>query len=304
MSDNLVYIIVLNWNGRDDTRECLLSCRKTTYGNYRILVVDNGSTDGSEAFLRGEFPDVEFLQTGENLGFAGGNNRGIDYALARGAKYVWLLNNDTIIAPEALTELVEVFEARKGAGIVGSKIYYYDDPRRVWFAGGWIKYARGSTGHTGEGVTDEGQFDEVREVDYITGCSLMVSRDAIEAVGLMDERYFLLFEETDLNERVRRAGYKVLFVPSSHVWHKISCSLGDHSAMYYYYLYRNCLLFTAKHRPRLFPIVFLRKVLEALNFYRLGQGASGRLALLGIGDFSRERFGKCRHHAAATVGQS
>lgn len=303
MHEKLVYIIVLNWNGRADTEECVRSCQKATYPRFRILIVDNGSSDGSEEFLRGRFGDVEFLQTGANLGFAGGNNRGIEYALARGAEYIWLLNNDTVVAPEALTELVRVFEANGRAGIVGSKIYYHDDPDRVWFAGGWINYRRGSTGHTGEGEKDDGQFAEVREVDYITGCSLMISREAIAAVGLMDERYFLLFEEVDWNERVKASGYKVLLAPGSRVWHRISRSLGEHSAMYYYYLYRNCLLFTAKQRPLLLPCVFPRKFLEALNFYRLGKPSAARLALLGIADFFTGRLGICRRGPAGSEAE-
>lgn len=295
MTEKIVYIILLNWNGCRDTMECIASCRRLTYNKYRLLIVDNGSIDGSEDAIRLACPDVEFLQNGKNLGFAGGNNRGIEYALAQGADYIWLLNNDTIVAPMALKELVAVFADNDKAGIVGSKIYYYDDPDRVWFAGGRINYRQGTTGHIGEYTKDEGQYGEVREVDYITGCSLMISREAIAAVGLMDERYFLLFEETDWNERVKKHGYTVLLAPKSHIWHKISRSLGERSALYNYYLFRNCLLFTAKHKPLLLPGVCLRKLRAVMTLYRQEDKTVARFAIKGIIDFFRMQFNKCGH---------
>ncbi len=125
----MVYIILLNWNGWKDTVECVESCRKLSYPDVRIVIVDNGSTDGSETRLRERFPDLELIQTGANLGFAGGNNVGIRYALEKGAEYVWLLNNDTIADAEALSALVQAAEDDQTVGMVGSKIVYHDDPR-------------------------------------------------------------------------------------------------------------------------------------------------------------------------------
>src|SRR6266568_5938037 len=127
MLDKLSYIIILNWHGWQCTIECVESCKKLSYLNFRILVVDNGSTDGSEAILRERFPDVELLQTGANLGFAGGNNVGIRYALEQGAEYVWLLNNDTTVDADALSALVRMAEGDTKIGMAGSKILYHDD---------------------------------------------------------------------------------------------------------------------------------------------------------------------------------
>jgi len=124
----LVFIIVLNWNGKDDTLECLGSLQQLDYPNFETVVVDNGSTDGSEDVIRSAFPSVNFIQTGRNLGYAGGNNVGIKHALSHGADYVWLLNNDTTVDPNALTALVETAQADPKIAVVGSKIFYYDQP--------------------------------------------------------------------------------------------------------------------------------------------------------------------------------
>ncbi|KNZ70049.1 N-acetylglucosaminyl-diphospho-decaprenol L-rhamnosyltransferase [Thermincola ferriacetica] len=240
---NKVYIIVLNWNGWQDTVECVESCQKLTYPNFRILIVDNGSSDGSEAILRNRFPDIEFIQTGANLGYAGGNNIGIRYALAHGADYIWLLNNDTTVTPDALTALVDVAEKNPQVGIGGSKIYFYNKPKTLWFAGGHIDFHSGETLHMGMGDLDTGQFDYRREVDYITGCSLLARRNLIETIGLMDEEYFLYFEETAWCVKASLAGYKVVFVPESVIYHKESGSTGARSPLFYYYMTRNRLYF-------------------------------------------------------------
>lgn len=171
MKEKLVYLIVLNWNGWKDTVECIDSCLKLTYTNFRILIVDNGSTDNSESILRECFPSVEFIQTGENLGFAGGNNVGIRYALEQGAVYVWLLNNDTVVDSKALDELLKVAESDDKIGIVGSKIYYYDKPDILWFAGGVITSLAKLVQHIGVNKKDSQVHNENMDVDFITGAA-------------------------------------------------------------------------------------------------------------------------------------
>ena len=292
--NKLVYILILNWNGGRDTIECVESCLRLMYDNYHVLVIDNGSEDDSLARLRERFPYLEMIQNGENLGFAGGNNAGIRHALARGADYLWLLNNDTVVEPETLSELVKAAEDATSPGIVGSKIYYYDRPDHVWFAGGWIDYRSGSTGHLGEGCPDGAEFSQVADVDYITGCSLMIRRSVVQEVGMMDERFFLLYEETDWNERVRRRGHRILYIPSSRVWHKVSSSIGFQSPRYCYYLVRNSLLFTVKNRPQLFCFVLYAKIKDLYLIYRYGDRATAPMALQGIIDFFLCRFGKLR----------
>jgi len=246
----LVFIIVLNWNGRDDTLECLRSLQKLDYPNFDTIVVDNGSTDGSENAIRTSFPLAQFIQTGKNLGYAGGNNVGIRFALSHGADYVWLLNNDTTVDPQALTALVETAAADPGIAFVGSKIYYYDKPDVIWCAGGTIDLAEGGrTDHPGMGQEDRGQFESISDVGYVTGCSLLASRAAIEAIGLLPEEYFLYFEETDWNLAAQKKGYRTVMAPASHVWHKYALA-GDYKGRFIYYSSRNRIHIVRKYAPR------------------------------------------------------
>jgi len=246
----LVFIIVLNWNGKSDTLECLGSLQKLDYSNFETVVVDNGSTDGSENVIRTLFPSVRVIQTGKNLGYAGGNNVGIKHALSQGADYVWLLNNDTMVDPKSLTSLVETAEADPKIAFVGSKIYFYDRPDMIWCVGGTIALATGgSTDHPGMGQEDKGQFDQISDVGYVSGCSLLACRVAIAEIGLLPEEYFLYFEEVDWNLAARRKGYRTVMAPASHVWHKYA-EVGDYKDRFIYYSFRNRMFIVGKYSPR------------------------------------------------------
>jgi GT2 family glycosyltransferase len=243
----LVFIIILNWNGWKDTAECIESCRQLAYPNFHILVVDNGSTDGSEAILRDRFPGIEIIQTGSNLGFAGGNNVGIKYALKAGADFVWLLNNDTTVDPSALTELVRVAESDGEIGMVGSKALRYSQPEILHFAGGRLDLKTGLTRHIGDGEKDRGQYDDATDTEYISGCSLLAKREVIEKIGLMPEGYFLYFEETDWCMRARVAGFSLRMAMKSKIFHKVSASVQNFSPRKLYYLTRNRLYLLQRH---------------------------------------------------------
>lgn len=246
----LVFIIVLNWNGKDDTLECLGSLQKLDYPNFETVVVDNGSDDGSEDAIRVAFPSVCFIQSGNNLGYAGGNNVGIMHAFSQGADYVWLLNNDTTVDPTALTALVETAQLDPSIAFVGSKIYYHDKPNVIWCVGGAVDLTLGGkTDHPGMGQEDNGQFDSISDVGYVSGCSLLASRDAIMAIGLLPEEYFLYFEETDWNIAAQRKGYRTVLAPTSHVWHKFEMQ-GSYADRMLYYLFRNRVHLVRKYAPR------------------------------------------------------
>ncbi|ABK99712.1 glycosyltransferase family 2 protein [Pelobacter propionicus] len=242
----LVYIVILNWNGLEDTSECLKSCRELTYSNFRIVVVDNASNGNEADELAARFSDIELIKLDSNLGYAGGNNAGIRHALNQGADSVWLLNNDTVVESSTLGALVHELYASDNVGCVGSKIYYFDRPDILWFAGGFVDRARGLAGHTGQNERDIGQHDVMKDVGYITGCSLLISREILTTVGMLDEDFFLLFEDTDFCSRVQMAGYFTRYVPESKLWHKVSRSIGNNSLRYEYYIYRNSLLFVEK----------------------------------------------------------
>ncbi|MBI5888328.1 MAG: glycosyltransferase family 2 protein [Deltaproteobacteria bacterium] len=250
-----VAIIVLNWNGHKDTIECVESLKKTTYPDYEILIVDNGSSDGSEAILRKKFPELKLIQTGKNLGFAGGENIGIREALAKGADYVLLLNNDTTVDPDFAGELVKAASLNPRAGILCSKVYLLSRPGIIWYAGAsfhpWLGWGR----HRGYGRKDAGQFDRTEETPRACGCSLMATREFCEKAGLLDEKYFCYCEDTDWGMRARKAGFKVLYVPASKVWHKVAQSTGGPAtSMSLYYFVRNSLRCVDRNAPLPFPL--------------------------------------------------
>lgn len=227
-TEPLVCIILVNWNGKDDTLECLASLRRQTYASRRILVVDNASTDGSAQAIHSLYPEAELLELPENRRFAGGNNAGIRRALEAGAEYVLLLNNDTTADGDMVRNLVRAIRSWPGAGMVAPKIYYHTTPGLLWYAGGVISFWTGTMRHTGIREEDRGQHDTPGETGYASGCCLMVSREVIEQIGLLDESYFIYAEDADWSIRARRAGYKILYEPTARLWHKISVSAGGH----------------------------------------------------------------------------
>ncbi len=228
----LVAVILVNWNGKDLTAECLSSLRGVTYANFRILVVDNASSDGSVAALQRLHPEVDVLSLPTNRRFAGGNNAGIARALAGDAELIVLLNNDTIVDPEFLTMLVGAFQSEPRAGMIAPKILYHDHPETLWYAGAEISFWTGAMHHVGIRETDRGQHDVRRETGYATGCCLLTSRTVIRQIGLLDESYFMYGEDADWSMRARKAGYRILYEPRARVWHKISVSAGGHLSWY------------------------------------------------------------------------
>lgn len=221
-----VWCVVLSWNGRDDTLSCLNSLKASTYENLHILVVENASTDGTVEAIRESHPDVMLLINDENLRWAGGNNVGIKHAMEAGADYVFLLNNDIEIAPDMVTKMMAVAIADERPRILAPKIYYHARRSTLWFAGGGVNLWRGRIWHFGIRQHDDGQFDHIREVDYITGCAMLIPRAIIDDVGLIDPAYYLYGEDVDYSLRTRRAGYDLCMVPDAVMWHKVSASLG------------------------------------------------------------------------------
>lgn len=239
-----VMIIVLNWNGLNDTLDCLESLEQLDYQNYKVVVVDNGSVDGSVPVIRERFPGVAIIENGENLGYAGGNNVGLRHALRQEADYALLLNNDTEAAPDFLWRLLEVTQADLQVGVTGPVIYYYDQPEVIWSAGGVIDWRRGDARMVGLNERDVGQFgNEPREVDFVSGCAMLVRRAALEQVGLLDERFFAYHEEVEWCVRMRQARFKIVHVPRARLWHKITPEHRAASPLVHYYMTRNRLLF-------------------------------------------------------------
>lgn len=259
ISSSHVGIIVLNWNNYADTIECVESVKKISYPQYALIIVDNGSTDGSENILRQKFPDLPLIQTGRNIGYAGGINTGVKYVLETGADYILILNNDTIVDPTAVEELAKAASDDKQIGMLSSKIYFYDRPNTIWYAGATFYPFLGWGRHRGYNKVDAGQFDVTEETGRPCGCSMMVTRELCERMGLLNEDFFCYGEEVDWSLRCRKAGFRVMYVPSSKIWHKVSSSTGGIStAVYLYYSVRNTLLCIDTNIPLTFILRLLR----------------------------------------------
>jgi GT2 family glycosyltransferase len=228
----LTHIILVNWNGKSDTLECLASLSKVQADTMQVVVVDNGSGDGSQEAIRQHHPGVILIETGTNLRFAGGTNVGIRYALDHGADQIMLLNNDTTVDPGFLTALAHRLGSADDIGVVAPKILYYGDPRRIWYAGGKISLWTGTMRHMGIREADDGRFETEAETDYASGCCFLTKRETIERAGLLDESYHMYTEDADWCMRARRAGYRIMFEPRARVWHKLSVSSGGHLSLF------------------------------------------------------------------------
>lgn len=275
-----VTIVILNWNRVGDTLECLDSLARMNYPSFSIIVVDNGSTDGSpeaiERWGREHLPLTQ-IRNAENRGFVQGSNQGMRHALSTDTNYVFLLNNDTVVAPDALSLLVATAQRtgeRSGehsgehsgnVGMVGPKIYQYGKDNVLdsagtrtipWLAQGFL---------IGHGVEDHGQYDNPGDLPYVTGTALLVKRAVLEKVGLMDEDYFCYFDDFDWGLKAREAGYRLLLEPAAVIHHKGSQTAGFNSPFYVHHMVRSRILFARKNLPLL---LYLFAFLPYLFLYR------------------------------------
>ncbi len=244
-----VSIIILNWNGVKDTVECLESLKKITYPNCEVIVVDNGSEGNDVEVLQEKYGDhIHIIENDKNYGFIEGNNLTIGWLLENSEPdYFLLLNNDTVVDKEFLTEMVKVAESDSQVGIAGSKTYFYDDHNRLQLAWIRIDMRKGQAFHVGGKDFDKGQYESITEVDCVQGSCFLIKRRVIERVGLLDKDYFAYWDEEDYCLRARRAGYKVVYVPKARIWHKVLSSSKRISGFFQYYVTRNRFLFMKKH---------------------------------------------------------
>jgi GT2 family glycosyltransferase len=224
-----LWVVVLSWNGVEltlDTLGSLAACRIPEGWKLHTLVVDNASSDGSPARVREAFPDVELLALAENRRFAGGNNAGLERALAAGADAVMLLNNDVIADPKLFEKLLAALEEAPEAGAAAPLIYFAPPSDRIWFGGGRCRPWLAHSSHRGLRERDHGQYRSIEDSGYLTGCCLLATAEAWKKVGFLDERYFIYAEDADWCLRARAAGYRLLFVPTARLWHRVSASSG------------------------------------------------------------------------------
>ncbi|WP_180128975.1 glycosyltransferase family 2 protein [Rhodoferax sp. BLA1] len=236
-----VTAVVLNWNRWSDTLACVASLQHQDYANLKVLIVDNDSTDDSVKQIRAAVPGIELLQSGDNLGFGGGCNVGIRRAIAEGADYVWLINSDSTADAHALSALVDVAEQNPALGSVGSVLYEVDVPTQIQlWGGGRVRLCCGQSRHQ----------TAPSPLDFISGASILLRRDALVAVGMFDQSaYFMYWEDTDLGFRLRKAGWQLGVAEDSRVWHKQSASLGKGNPLLDEYFTRSGVRFLRRYAP-------------------------------------------------------
>ncbi|MEW6685478.1 MAG: glycosyltransferase family 2 protein [Candidatus Edwardsbacteria bacterium] len=299
----LVYIVILNWNNWWDTLECVSTLEETNYPNFKILIVDNGSSNDSVERLRSARPQLPILIGDTNVGFAQGNNLGIRWVMERDADYVFLLNNDTVVDSRAIDELTKVAESDGSIGVVSPKIFYYSSPETFWFVKAKVNLKTGLVGyHQGKNQKDRGQFDREGDIERASGCAMMVKRKVVEEIGLFDANYFCYLEEVDWCIRCREAGFRITYVPQAKVWHKVASSRGgEKSAEIIYYCVRNTLYLVTKFLPfedefrenfRKIVIIFLHLLMVLRLRIKLNAGI--KEVFYGVKDFHRGRLGKRR----------
>ncbi|MBI5506242.1 MAG: glycosyltransferase family 2 protein [Deltaproteobacteria bacterium] len=290
-----VTAVVLNWNGLEDTLACVRSLFAVDLEGAAVLdvlVVDNGSRQCPATALREMGAQVAIVFTGRNLGYAGGNNAGMRYALARGADFVWVINNDAVVEPRALAPLLAAAEGAPRAGVFGSKILRADDPSRLWVAWGRVTWRQSLIALEGENALDGPAFDGERDVEWIPGCALLFRARTLREVGLFDEAFFAYHEDVDWAARARRAGWSSRYVGASRVVHRVHGSSGG--AAFYggfrkYLSARNSVLYARKHgRPWQIALMALCiAVTLPLQFLRRawsGEAAGVRIKIRGWRD--------------------
>ncbi len=308
-----IAVIILNWNQAALTIECLNSVLKSKLNNkikLDVIVVDNCSQDNSIKMFENlklnppvggqvkiENLKLEIIANVQNLGFAGGNNVGIRYALKNKADFIFILNNDTEIKNDCILNLWQTFLEEGKIGVVSPKIYYApgfefhkeryrkkDLGRVIWYAGGKIDWDNVLGRHLGVDEVDQGQYEKIKNNEFATGCAFMAKRAVFEEIGLFDEQFCLYLEDLDFSYRAAKAGFKLVFNSQAVVWHKNAGSSSAGSALQTYYFTRNRLLFAQKHAPLKLKLLVYRQALKKLR-----QG--NKVEKEAVRDFFKKRFG-------------
>ncbi|MDE7246806.1 MAG: glycosyltransferase family 2 protein [Lachnospiraceae bacterium] len=299
-----ISVILVNYNGKNYNEACIESVRANRIdGQVRIIVVDNASGDGSMQMLRERYAkeeQIELVELDENYGFSYANNVGIRRAKVWGADAVLLLNNDTEIERNMLQELL-VCAGRHPESMIVPKIYYSDARDRIWSAGGSVSPVVQKVRHIGLDEEDRGQYDEERRTFFATGCCLLLPMQVIERAGLLDERFFLYYEDTEYSFRLRELGIDIYYCPQAVMYHKVGASSkGADSPLCAYYIARNWLLCNRLRLGRRYPLFLVYYVMNRTACCSLwllhGKGALVRATWLGIRDFHRGRFGRSAYY--------
>jgi GT2 family glycosyltransferase len=291
-----VTVVVLSWNGGRTTLDCLASVEQLDYPDYSVVVVDNGSTDNTLAQVSSRFPEVERIMHNQNMGLSEGFNSGLRWSLAQGHDYTLLLNNDVLLAPDALLTLVDEAERCPEAGMLSPKIYLGEPPSdRFYWTGGWLTLNPFGAPTRGYRRRDRGQYDEVCEAQLAANTAVLVRTKAVRNVGLFDPAYFYMCEDFDWSLRARQNGHRILYVPGARVWHLQCATIGFLSRRMVYYYLRNMLLLARRYHPhpRLMQAMLTFQVLPFnAAFILTGRSGGLRSCLWALIDYRRGRFGE------------
>ncbi len=261
-----VYVLSLNWNGREYLEDFCSSILAQDYPTYKVALIDNASTDDSVLFVEQNFPNIEIIKNATNLGYAAGYNVGLKRAYEAGADYFFILNNDTIVPSDTLRNLVAVASRDSSIGFVTGKVYFNDDREMLQTAGRSDKWWKATVISVGQNEKDEGQYNVEKEYDYLDDVFWLVRKDVYGQLGGYDPEFFLYWEETDWCARVRGKGFRLLYTPTARIYHKVSQSTGGGSnPQKGYHLRRNSILFYWRHKRKL--VFFVKLILVAKDIF-------------------------------------
>lgn len=296
-----INIVILNWNGYNDTSELLESLFKITYSNYKIIVVDNNSENDELEKLKKNYSDkVQIIPCKENLGYAGGNNVGIKFSFEEKADFVLLLNNDTTVEPNFLEPLVNKIISSEQIGITAPQINYFNEPHIVWSAGGKISWLKGSGFAESNKMETEADKSD-KQVSFVSGCCMLVKREVFLNVGLFDENYFLYNEDSDLCLRTLKSGYEIYISPQSKIYHKVNSSTEKKLLLLpLYYTTRNRLYFAKKNFRKIYYLTFIyiftTMAVKSLVWMFTGRHKNIFVVKNAIKDYFSDRMGKTEHN--------
>jgi GT2 family glycosyltransferase len=289
-----VSIIIPNWNGSTILKECLSSLKQIKFDNFFIIVVDNNSADDSISTIKKNFPAVHIIANDKNLGFAAACNLGIKFGLDQKATHFLLLNNDTTVDPDFLYLMHKTAE-EKNTGIVGAKIYYADDPKKIWFAGGKFISWRASGQHKYWQKDDDIKLSGERETDFITGCAMLIKKEVFDDIGFFYAPYFLTVEDLDFCYQAKQKGWGIKIALDAKIWHKVSMSRqGEFSFSNGYYGTRNRLIFAFRRAHNYWGGVILLCLVLPLRIIQwtvIGKRQMVKGIIFGVRDFFKLKIG-------------
>ncbi len=290
-----VGIVIVNWNLKDSLRATLESLRKVNYPGLQIVVSDNASTDGSPEMVRTEFPEVHLLAHETEQGYARAASLGMAHLVDQ-TKYIFSTTNDVIVDPEIINELVNYADAHPESGVLGTKIYFHDRPDVIWHAGARVHPLHGHSYTFGWLRKDHARYSQVRDCDFVGGCGFLLRSEVLHRIGFYKEDMIFYSEDADLCYRIREAGYRVVYIPTAKMWHKVGTTLAKNRPTQLRYSTRNGLYLLQRHRIGLYPLtlwvhIFVVSPAKMAIFALCGRWANCCGIYRGIRDWQKGKYG-------------